>query len=185
MYWVKKLNTSYYAINKLKLCLPLNSILDVYYSLVYSHLQYNILLWGASVDVNRIFIAQKRIMRMIFNVSPLSSCRPLFIEHRILTVPCIYIYKSLMNTRRNLRNLVGLSNYHNYFTRNQRTLCLPQHRTTKFELSPSYKGIKIFNNLPERIKILNEFRFRDAIKRLLIEKAYYSVGEYMTDGQFR
>lgn len=181
---VKKLNRSFYAINQIKKTLPVRSVLDVYYSLVYSHLNYNILLWGNSTDINRIFVAQKRIVRMIFNISPLASCRPLFLKHKILPVPCIYIYRCLLHIRNNVEKFRKLSSFHCYQTRNEQTLCLPLHKTTKFESSPSYKGIKLFNHLPNSIKALNVNKFKKTVKMSLLNKTYYSIVEYLADKQF-
>lgn len=39
----KQLNSSYYAINRIKISLPLESLMSIYHSLVYTHLWYNIL----------------------------------------------------------------------------------------------------------------------------------------------
>lgn len=92
-----KLNKSYFVINNLKRSLHVESILNVYYNLVYSHLQYNILLWGTSIEVNCKLSAQKKIFRMVFIIRPLDSCKPFFVAHNILTVPCIYIGGLLCN----------------------------------------------------------------------------------------
>lgn len=58
----KKLNSSFYAISRVRNTIPLHSLINVYYSLVYSHISYNIMLWGNSSDVDRVLIAQKRIL---------------------------------------------------------------------------------------------------------------------------
>lgn len=177
----KKLSQSLYAIRRMKNLLPLKALLGVYYSLVYSHIAYNIIVWGNSVDFNRVFIAQKRILRTMFGLHPRDSCKPFFIEHKILTAPCIYMYKCLVYVNENIRDSAKLKNFHGYGTRNAETLSVPRHNTTKFETSPRYQGIKLFNRLPDTIKTLNRVGFRKAIKALLLKNCYYSVKDFLND----
>ena len=86
-----KLNSAYFALLSLKSCLDEDGLLSVYYSLAYSHMTYNVVSWGgAGTNCNRIFINQKRILRLIFNLDYRESCRDVFIQKRILTFPSIY-----------------------------------------------------------------------------------------------
>lgn len=178
----KKLNSSFFAINKIKNLFPLTSILDVYYSLSYPHIAYNILTWGSSSDLNRVLICQKRIIRMIFNIHPRSSCRPYFIENKIMTVTCIYIFKCLLHMKKNFNSATKLSDFHCYSTRNTNVLTLPSHRTSRFERSPSYQSIKLFNHLPDSFKNENQIKFKILMKKLLLNKCYYSTADYLSDG---
>lgn len=91
-YVVNKLNAAYYAVLKLKAHASVPVLLELYYALAYSHLRYNIIVWGQSVSCQRAFVAQKRIVRLIFNLDYLATCRNTFIENRIMTFVCIYIY---------------------------------------------------------------------------------------------
>ena len=63
-----KLNKVYYVIGQLKNRLSSDSLLSVYYALCYSAISYNIVVWGRSVHVKRIFILQKRIIRLLYNL---------------------------------------------------------------------------------------------------------------------
>src|SRR5436190_12494996 len=62
-YLVKKINSFRYALSILKSVCPMEVCLAVYYAYVYSVLSYGITVWGASTDSNRLFIAQKSIIR--------------------------------------------------------------------------------------------------------------------------
>lgn len=176
-----KISKSYYAISRVRSSFPLESLLKLYYCMVYSHISYNILLWGTSSEMNRVFILQKRVLRLIFGMDPRSSCKPFFIKNGILTVPCVYIYKSLVHIRDHYASFEKLSSYHSYATRNTAILSLPKHRTSKFENSPTYKGLKLFNKLPESIKFLDRTSFKKRIKSLLLGKCFYSINEYFHD----
>lgn len=180
----RKLNSAYYAIRKIKMLLPLQNIIEVYYSLVYSHINYNILLWGGSSASHRLLISQKRIMRLIFNVGQRESCRPFFVRHGILTVPSLYIYRCLQYVRENTNKFVRLSSFHNYPTRSQEVLSIPKHETSKYQNCPYYQCIKMYNKLPSNVKTFDNVKFGKKIKSVLMEKAYYSIQEYMTDDNF-
>ncbi|KAJ8915342.1 hypothetical protein NQ315_008228 [Exocentrus adspersus] len=145
----KKLNNANYAISNLKNSMPVNAVLNVYYGMVYSHLSYNVLLFGNSTDAERVLITQKRIT-------------------------CLYI-------KENIHKLVKNVNYHSYATRNLNMLCIPKHRTTKFEASPAYQGIKLFNHLPRKFLVVDYIQFKRNLKQLLLTKAYYSVQEFASD----
>lgn len=177
----KKLYSSYYALSRVRYLLPLCSLMNVYYSLVFSHLSYNIMVWGNSTETDRVFIIQKRILRMIFNVSPRSSCRPVFLENRILTLASIFILRCLVFAKENEESFVKLSSFHSHNTRNKKILSIPKHKTSKFEMSPKYQCIKLFNHLPSNIKSLNLFKFKKVVKSLLLKKCFYSVNEYYND----
>lgn len=177
----KKLNSSVFAIARIRNVLPRSSVMSVYYSLVYSHLSYNILLWGSSPDFSRVFVAQKRVLRTIFNLNMLASCKPVFIGNGILTLPSIYIFKCLLYAKENEDKWMKLSSHHNYVTRNTQIFLLPKRRTHKFECSPLYRSIKLYNHLPPSVKSLNLKLFKKEIKNLLLKKGFYSVNEYLCD----
>lgn len=176
-----KLNSSYFAISRVKDFLPPESLRNIYYCLVYSHLSYNILLWGNSSDVGRAFILQKRILRMMYNIPPRQSCRALFVENCILTLSSIFILKCLLHVKENEADMIKLSSFHNYKTRSEGLLHIPKHRTAKFEMSPTYQSIKLYNHLPFSIRHLNYNEFKKNVKSLLLEKCYYTVNEYLYD----
>lgn len=152
--------------------------MNIYYGLFYSHISYNISLWGNSIDLNRVLLTQKRVLRLIFNLKPMDSCKPLFVSRRIMTVTCIYIYKCLLYVRENKHKFTKLSDYHHYDTRNGEVLCIPKHRLAKYESSPSYQGIKFFNHLPKTVRSLNLSSFKKCVKNILLQEAFYSVGDY-------
>lgn len=66
-------------------------------------------------------------------------------------------------------------------------LLIPHHNTVAFEKSPHYGVIKIVNALPREFKdALNVTKVSNRTKRLikdyLIDKAYYSIEQYLLEG---
>ncbi|PSN52050.1 hypothetical protein C0J52_04549, partial [Blattella germanica] len=71
-------------------------LITVYYGHVHCHLNYGILLWGGHPVANKLFVLQKRTIRLICGVNPLEHCRPLFTELGILTQPSMYVLACLL-----------------------------------------------------------------------------------------
>ena len=139
-----------------------NKILKMlYYSLVYPHLNYVTEVWGSadSIHLNRIFILQKRIVRMLTlndvrqNDFSFPSSNPLFFKLEILKIQDLFkvkinmfIYKCLnKNTSINFHNwFLYTTQIHNYNTRsgyidtNQlistKNLFIPTARTSHYGL---------------------------------------------------
>lgn len=139
---------------------------------------FNKKLEGENRESNRIFINQKRLIRLIFNLSPRESCKGVFIK--ILTVPCIYVYKCLLHARNNINTFCPLSHNHNYQTRSRDTLLIPRHRTANFSKSLLYNAVVLYNKLPADLRSLNLTQFKSNIRKILTSNAFYSVNEFMT-----
>ncbi|KAJ8915341.1 hypothetical protein NQ315_008227 [Exocentrus adspersus] len=147
----KKLNKSFYAISRIGNSMPLPAVLSVYYSLVYSHLSYNVIFFGNASESIRLFILQKRCIQLCYMQE--------------------IIWKAYEKN----------CSYHDYATRQCEGLRIPAHSTTKFERSPQYMSIILYNLLPAEFKAMNDNLFKIGVKNLLLEKAYYSVQEFLDD----
>lgn len=175
-----KLNRSYFALLKLRQNVETSILLSTYYALVYPILLYNIILWGRAAEVNRIFLIQKRIIRLIFGLKHLETCRPAFKNNSILTLPSIFILKCATFVHNN-KNLFRLnSDNHVYPTRHSSLLNIPIHNTTLYEKSPYYSCVKIYNKLPDSLKKKKKTSatFTKDIKRFLCNHSFYSLNEF-------
>lgn len=142
-------------------------------------------MWGNSTDAPTLFILQKKLIRIIVNIEQTDSCKPFFIKHKILTLPCIYILEICKFVRK----------YTNFFTtrgdkhsdrsvRYRNMLMLPSSRMSLHSNSTYVMSIKIFNKLPDEIKNeTSDTTFTNKVKQLLIKKAYYTINEYIHDKQ--
>lgn len=175
----KKLGQSCFAISVLKNNLDEKSLLNVYYALVYSHISYNIISWGQCTDIKRVFIIQKRILRIIFNIKPRDTCREVFRKRKILTVASIYIYKLLTYIFTIKHTLKKHSNNHNYYTRNADQLYIQNYNTALFTRSPICAGCYLFNKLPLQIRDISSLnKFKKTLREFLWSKCFYSLDEY-------
>lgn len=73
-----KLAKATFAILNLKKEINIKGLITSYYSLAYSVMSYSISVWGLSVEANRVFVMQKRIIRIMFNLGYRESCRDIF-----------------------------------------------------------------------------------------------------------
>ena len=91
----RKISKSIGIIYKSSFCLPKTSLHCLYYSLVYPYLIYCVSVWGSTYQSNlsRVFILQKKIIRIISKVSFDSHTDVLFKEHGILKFFDIYFYQ--------------------------------------------------------------------------------------------
>ena len=86
-----KLNTGYYLISQLQKIVNPHVCRSMYYGCVHFHLKYGITLWGGDPKTRKIFLLQKKIIRIMCKVDQHTSCINLFRTLGILPLPCLYI----------------------------------------------------------------------------------------------
>ena len=185
----KKLNRAVGIIYKMKkMHSPKSVQLSLYYSLFHSNLNYGISIWGDAdaTYVNKIKIAQKKVIRIIADADFLAHTDPLFKEHKILKFDDVYLhqYASLMwdQDHRNLPQCFEgyfkkVSSVHDHETRQayDKKLTEINYRTiTHGKKLFKFKGPKILNQL----KSLDFYR--EAETKLIFRKRYkaYLLNKY-------
>jgi hypothetical protein len=162
-----RLSRVIFLLKKLKTCTSSTLLLKAYFALFHSHLLYGTLLWGNSTGAQEVFLCQKRALRTMFNLSTTDSCKPFFIEHNILTVPCMFMFQSLMYIKENIGTLNYRGANHEYFTRYRDRIDFKYARLTKTQNTYSYVGIKLFNKLPENAKDVSCMKFKNVLLKWL------------------
>ena len=177
-----KISKSIGVIYKSSFCLPKSALLSLYYSLIYPYLQYCIIVWGStySTNLNRIFLLQKRAVRIICKVSYDEHTNSLFKNLRILKFRDTYLLslgkfmysfsKGLLPTIFN--DFFALSNeIHPYDTRSSKLFHIPYCRTNTRQFSVSYQGPNFFNSLSSDLRTaasVSSFQFQ--LKQHLFSK---------------
>lgn len=177
----KQLTSVCYAIYRLRQITSTETILSYYYAHFLSRISYGIICWGSSSNSQRIFRIQKRAVRNITGASKYTSCREIFKKLKILPLFCIYILHILLYMRNNINQFLPNNFNHDYNTRSADDLLIPRHNLSKYEESPQYMGIMLYNKIPPRIKNLDKHTFSNIIKNVLMTKCYYSLQEYLED----
>ena len=95
-----RLSRAVYILNKVKNVWPADCMRLLYYSLFHSHLAYGLLLWGPNMKAeffNKLFLKQKRIIRIIHNAKYNAHTDPLFKESKILKLSDLVEMEILKN----------------------------------------------------------------------------------------
>ena len=172
-----KLNISkaLYSMTRLRYKLNKNCLLTLYYSFIYSQLNYCTLLWGnaSKVLLNRLLLMQKRAVRIIDNCHHRSHTDPLFKNYNILKIHdlyvlscCIFAYKyknNLLPTACNNFMMLNIVNTPRYDIRNINDFLIPRFRTNVRQKCICIQGPTYWNSIPIDIRLIdniNTFKFK-------------------------
>lgn len=172
-----KLNSVCYCFRTVCKYMNKNSIRMIYFANFNSLMRFGIVFWGSCSLVEKIFVIQKRVIRIMCGMGFLQTCRSVFRTNDILTVYAVYIYECLLFVFKNMEKF-DIGSTHTYDTRN-RNLVYPLHRLTCTEKGLQYMGIKLYNSLPDWLKSetnLNVYKTR--LKKILIAIEPYSMKEF-------
>ena len=120
----------------------------------HSVMSYGIIFWGNSWHSSIIFRLQKKVIRIKEGYGNRVSCRGLFKKFQILPLKSQCVLSLLMFVVQN--RTLFLTNTENYSldTGQRNNLYLPQANLTIYQKGAYYLGIKMFNNLPWRLRML-------------------------------
>lgn len=176
-----QLNTSLYALKRIKSSSDQETAKIAYYSLFESHIRYGLIVWGNSSarNVQRILVLQKKAVRTLLGLNPYDTCRGAFEELKILTVVSLYILEVVKHAIAKFQQKLGDS--HQYNTRNTTNFAMPIHHLTLYEKKPCYAGARLFNLLPEQLKRIHQERnFKKHLTKWLLEHSFYTLEEFVT-----
>lgn len=111
----------------------------------------------------------------------MESCRPIFINNKILTSTCIYILESILFIKQNSDLFSEHSRNHNYNTRSRDDLVNIKSNFSYIQKNVQFSVIAIFNKLPLEWRNLNVGHLRYKLKSHLLQRAYYAMEEYFDD----
>jgi len=156
----KKISKSFYAINRAKQSLNKKHLKILYYSLVYPYLLYGITLWGNTyrIHLQKLIIAQKKIIRLIMGANYNANTEPLFKSLGILKLPDIYklqiikfvtsyLSHKLPPTLMNMFTLLNINNPRATRQRVAYRLRMPKTRTIVATRSINNMGPKVWNTV--------------------------------------
>jgi hypothetical protein len=177
---LKKLSKTCYTMRILKPIMSIDTLKIVYYSYFHSLIMYGIIFWGNSSLSLQVFKSQKRIIRIMYGLCPMDSCRDAFKILRILLLKSQYIYSLLLFIVNNGDVYHNVSLIHDIQTRRNLDLFQPHSHLTLYQKGRYYSGVKLFNSLPLNIKELahNIVQFRLALSTFFHSKSFYTVEEY-------
>jgi hypothetical protein len=178
----KKVSSALFLLRRLSKHCPAELLLMAYYGLIQCHLSYGIALWGncSQRNFNRIFVLQKKAVRIIAKLKFRESCRDAFRELGLLTLAELYILDVALYCKFKCDPIQGIE-VHNYNTRSRTMYRTAQHRLAMMTRLPSQAGVSILNKVPEGIRFENcQSKFKSKLRRFLVSNVFYSVDEFMS-----
>lgn len=175
----RRLCTGVYQLRHLSNKVSLTVLRTAYFANFQSHLSYGILVWGHATGAQRIFALQRRAIRVVASLRYRDDCRKAFIDLKIITLPSLFILECLDFIKKNVEYSTAHADIHQYDTRSKHDLVPPYWRLRRCQSGPGYWGFKFFNVLSDSVRSLEYNQFRNRIKDILINKAFYSVTEFL------
>lgn len=178
----KRIDRFVFALRRLRQTVSTEAATTAYYGYVASLLSYGIILWGNSVEINRVFLLQKKCLRAIANAKFLDSCKPLFKKFKILPLPCMYIKEICMFVKCNQHLFQLRRNVTNRHIRAQYfdLLYQPPCKTFIYRKNVYNLCIEIYNNLPADLKSLKVHVFKSQLTNWLLDRCFYNLHEFFT-----
>jgi len=181
---MKKMSAASYALRQVKYTLSTDSLKLIYFAHVQSIMNYGVIFWGNSPSAKKVFILQKKIIRIIANIGMRDSCREIFKNLQIMTLYSLYAYSIILFVVKNKHLFTVNNEIHKYNTRNNKNLHPALPNLTKFIKGPCMSGIKAYNHLPQYLKTLdqNSSYFRSSLKCFFYQHPFYTMEEYYEYG---
>jgi len=151
-----KLSMACYAVRAMYSLNSLNTLKIIYFAYFHSVINYGIIFWGNSSKSNKIFLAQKKIVRIKTGSRPKTSCKPLFQSLGILTITAQYILSLMKFLLQNQEQFTSNTAVHNTNTRKKLKLYKPISNLTLYQKAVHYMSISNFNKQPDCIAKLVE-----------------------------
>jgi hypothetical protein len=166
-------------IKSLKDTISLQMILYIYYAHFEARLQYGIIFWRHDSDSTKLFRLQEKVTRLISGIGRLVSCRSVFRNYKILTVPSLYMLETLSFIKKHSTHLKSNEQLYGYNTRGKTNYHKLSCNTSQYQNSVTNMGVKLYICLPNRLKTLTSVNlFKNEVKRILLETPFYTVHEF-------
>ena len=151
------------------------SLLLIYYSLIYPSLTYCLAVWGgaSSTALNSLVIAQKRVVRNLAGLRRRDHTHDTFKTLKILKFHDIIAQTSATFVYKILHSYIDSENYFtpqaNPFRTRNANLTLPLVSSSQSQSPISYRGAQIYNQLPSEVKDIHSlYGFKMAVKSKLL-----------------
>ena len=166
---------------KARAVLKKDSLLTLYYALVYPHISYCNQIWGniSANAMHKLITLQKRAIRIICGVHPRTHTAPLFKESRILNLEQInkFLVGQMMykfqrgEIPRVFDNFFTFNrDIHQHYTRIMNNIHIPKVKTELRKRSLAFWGAKLWNSiLTTNISlVVTPITFKYSLKKLLL-----------------
>jgi hypothetical protein len=163
----KKLRSKIGTFFKVSQLLPKEQLITMYYSFINSQILYGLEFYGHSTNynLNKIFILQKRYIRIIHRVPRLTHTLPLFEQSRILNVYKLFKLKLSVHGFKLFNQLSDSSSTPAHQTRTAHlNIQMPSYKNTYQQKTSTYSSSQTWNSLPPELRSVETLAgFRRAV----------------------
>lgn len=180
-----KISRSIGILSKIRHYLNINTLKQLYYSLIYPHLIYGLIIWGNTYKTNTkaLTILQKKALRIMTFSKFDEHTNPIFIHLSILKFPDLITFQTAFFMYQFKNGLLPsgfddfftpVSHIHNYNTRlaSKSSYHLPSIRTNYGKFNARFFGPKVWNSIDNSIKSMKRSSFKQNLKQSLINQYY-------------
>ncbi len=186
---IKKISSALYFLRNAKKCLTDRALKSVYFSIIHSHIIYAIHVWSSCPQylINKIFVLQKKAIRIISNAPYNAHTESLFKKQKILPLPSLIDFFKIQFMQQFSQGLLPKSftyvwttnearalqqNLHDYPLRNSNNLYIPFARLKSTEKHPLHLFPKLWSEFNENdIKYIRcKHEFNSKLKAFFLNK---------------
>lgn len=168
-----------YQLKNVSWLVSVGAAVSAYFGVVDSNIRYGIVLWGCSVEMDRVFKSQKRCIRSVFRLQPQESCRRYFVEFGILTCYAMYVLEAVKFILDNEDLFTSQRQVHQYNIRGREDLLHPVARLSRLQHNAHYCMTRVYNKLPAEVREKPRNRVVTVLKRFLLKTVPYSHEDFL------
>lgn len=154
-----KLRRLLHKFYQLKQILKIQQLINVYKALVESLLTYGIIIWGCAYGtaLSGLNIVQKHILKIILGKPKRYSTSKVYEESNVLDVEGLFILNTINYIQKNPKFLNKINHIHQTRANINHNLTTPKPKKTSYLKFIDYIGVKLYNNLPNKIKEIKRY----------------------------
>ena len=179
-----KISRAVGIISKLRHYLPTSAILQIYYSLIHTHLLYGLIAWGSTYKskLKKLLSLQNKAVKLIGGGLSRDSVTPLYYQLGILKLPDLFKFEIGKFVHAHFKNNLppAISNFflltsvmsqkNTRSTQPQRNcLYIPRYTTNRLQKCIRYQGVNIWNDIPTNIQNSSFNLFKIRFKKHLLQ----------------
>ena len=169
-------------LTKLKYIFLQKVMLQLYHALVYPFLSYGLIIWGSTYPtyIKRLKSLQNQAVRAVARCHYRDDVKPYYFKFNILQLDDLFkheiakfVYCYLTNkTPNSFRKYFCKTLEHSSRVTRQSSdnsnLHIPRYRTNRLQRCIKYQGVKVWNSIPQKIRVLSYKKFNVEYKNVLL-----------------
>jgi len=177
----KRISSGIGVLCKIKPYVPTKVLLSVYHAVIHYHVVYGILVWANTSRnyLHKLQVLQNKCLKIIDGWQVKQKLAPLFLKYKILSINQLFKFEMakfmFLCRKSNLPQTFDLyfkyiDEISPYSTRKsaRKEFYLPLYKTTRIQKCIKFIGVKICNEIPNKIRSLTFKKFKVKYKKYLM-----------------